>query len=505
MTSSSPRRPCSSLCGAYLHQTDRHRDCYACLGLQHARDGLLRIVECEACRSFDLNERVRRFQAASALAAHEHAFVEPLPPAEPVRSPPSERGRSAHRHSSHAEQRPDPQWSGAASLAGYRDVDEDASSSSGEESSSSSPRGVRSVAVSTRGHDDDASSVASSSRPDLEPAVETFRKAVARLGLAMPQPPSSSASAAAAAAMPGEREVRTDAPKIHKHLPAAPAFQANLHWTWDTGALPLKAGFPIDILDAEGLGLGKLPSVDARLAAILEAQFGKTKENPYSLRAGQLPALAEKSARQLSKANATMYERTSRVASNLNASAILIGSLSLMLKDMAAVSDPSPEVREMLRHTELLASLNRFAIQWSGYNLGASMRFERERWMEPVALKPHLSAVTSQLRDLSCSPTDLFPGGYQLLKEAQESVKERNEVVAAVCPPERAPTPPTVGAAAKKSRTASSSSERRRGAAAPAKAKAPAGPAAPPKADDSSRRDERPPYKPKKGDRKSRK
>ena len=41
---SSSRRSYCSLCAALLHQADRHRDCYACLGLQHATDGLLRNV-----------------------------------------------------------------------------------------------------------------------------------------------------------------------------------------------------------------------------------------------------------------------------------------------------------------------------------------------------------------------------------------------------------------------------------------------------------------------------
>ena len=59
-----------------------------------------------------------------------------------------------------------------------------------------------------------------------------------------------------------------------------------------------------------------------------------------SLRSGQIPALADKTARQLSRANAAVYEKTSKVVSNLNASAILIGSLSSMLKEMESARDP---------------------------------------------------------------------------------------------------------------------------------------------------------------------
>ena len=66
----------------------------------------------------------------------------------------------------------------------------------------------------------------------------------------------------------------------------------------------------------------------------------QAKENPYSLRSGQIPALADKTARQLSRANAAVYEKTSKVVSNLNASAILIGSLSSMLKEMESARDP---------------------------------------------------------------------------------------------------------------------------------------------------------------------
>ena len=130
---------------------------------------------------------------------------------------------------------------------------------------------------------------------------------------------------------------KPNAPKIIKQLPTAPGFQANLHWTWPVGAPPpIKSGLPIDMIDAEHLGLGKISTVDSRLAAILDAQFSQAKVNPYSIRAGHPPTLTDKAARQLSKANAAVYEKTSKAVSNLNASAILIGSLSIMLGEMAA-------------------------------------------------------------------------------------------------------------------------------------------------------------------------
>ena len=249
--------------------------------------------------------------------------------------------------------------------------------------------------------------------------------------------------------MPGEREEPAVRPKPGK-LPTVPGLPENLHVTWAANGpkVPPRLGFDIEMAEWPKLGLGHLPAIEPKLAKFLDGQFDpKAKTNPYRLVPGLPATFSDKATIKAVQATAAIYEKTSRTVSHLNASALLIGSLSHLLGELSVSGDTSPAHQEIVRLTELLASLNKGAVQWAGAVLGTCVRQERDRWTDPVNLRTAVADVNAQLRDLQVSPDTLFPGGYEVVKAASDERKETAEMVSAVCDKEQppvstAPTPP---------------------------------------------------------------
>ena len=214
--------------------------------------------------------------------------------------------------------------------------------------------------------------------------------------------------------------------------------------------------------------MASLPAVDPRLASALSEAVGAAKDNPYAVPTDRQPFLTGAAARKASVSAVKFYDGVTRAINDLNGSAIIIGSLSALLKSNPMEGDTVEALlSEAVRHTELLASMNRHAVQVSGYLLNLIVRQERERWTAPIDSRPELAGISKRLRDLPVGTQTLFPGGFELLQaEALES-RERQELVARVLPPRAAETPKATTKAAKKKWSASPASSEKQPAPPP--------------------------------------
>ena len=465
------------ICKDPLSPGDRHQVCVPCLGVDHAVQALSSDDFCAACNSFSraaLRARLREAEDDEAAAGDPARVAEAGEPAEHVFAIPLPR----HEGGGHNAARAPASWSSADLVAGVDpragrsatrrapppahtalrheasqtlDDDHDGWPMALSDEDELSPPCVRSVCSSRRpGGDDDSASITSSSvRPDSVKAI--FQRAADRLGLGL-QPAAASVATPSSTApepMPGERPEPAVRPKPGK-LPTVPGLQGNLHVTWAANGpkVPPRLGFDFDMAEWSELGLGKPPAIEPKLAKFLDGQFDpKAKNSPYRLVPGLPATFGDKATNKAVQATAAVYEKTSRVVSHLNASALLIGSLSHLLGELSVSGDTSSAHQEIARLTELLASLNKGAVQWAGSVLGTCVRQERDRWTDPVNLRTAVADVNAQLRDLQVSPDTLFPGGYEVVKAASDERKETAEMVSAVCDKEQppvstAPTPP---------------------------------------------------------------
>ena len=481
-------RECEA-CGVPLERGDRHHECVLCLGAAHTARVLHGDESCPACASLDISILRARWRAARdderkvsglvrAPAQPEHVFAVPRV---------SARGRGLARSAPATHAQPcatdvGPAASGR-SLAGQRYATPAATStrvhaSSVRDDSATFADGaaqteeddyedgewlddedyfddedlprVRSVySASSVGRDDDAASTTSTAAK-ADSVVEIFQTAMDRIGLTMPEteaaPPTPGSEP-----LPGERAEQPVRAKRFR-LPTVRGVAGALHFTWkackeEKDKEPERHRLPIEMCDWAALGLGKLPQIEPKLAKCLESRFSsKSTKNPYHVAAGRTPTFHDKAAKKAVQQNAASYDRASKIVQHLNASALLIGSLSHVISGELAGGDP-PSPQEMLRLTELLASLNRYTLQHTGALLGSFVRQERDRWTDPVDLRTSVADVNDELRRLKISPDTLFPGGYEVVKAASDECKETATMVSAVAeekesPATADPTPP---------------------------------------------------------------
>ena len=296
---------------------------------------------------------------------------------------------------------------------------------------------------------------ASAATPDADSTVTAvLSRAVGRIGLVMPPLPTVEPTEGLEP-MPGERV--TDRPRatVHKFLPMCTGFLGSVSSAWNGASPPSGLGFSSAILGAEREGVSSMPGVDTRLATMLAAALGQSQTH-YTIPADRPPFLTGPAARKASATATRMFDGACRTLGLLNGSALLIGSLSALVQTEPTANTADQLFAEAKRNTELLASLNRHAIQMVGWLLGVITRQERERWTAPIAQRTDLAGIAGRLRDLPIGALSLFPGGIELIQaEALES-RERQELVAQVLPPPaETSSKPAKKKAAKKKRTAS--------------------------------------------------
>ena len=328
-----------------------------------------------------------------------------------------------------------------------------------------------------------SSGAATDPNTEREDTVTTvFTRAAQRCNVVMPPIPHAE-QAGGLRPMPGERPSVRPRPVDHRSLPVCPGLLEYFQSTWNGQNPPSGIGFHTKIHEGESLGLSPTPGVEARLASTLGSFLGQ-KDNPYNVPLDRPPFLAGPAARKAGIRANSLFNGAALATGDLNASGLLLGSLSSLLQSEPQEGDTVDKmVSEALRLSELLASLNRHAVQTIGWLTGLFVKMERERWTEPLAAHPDAANIAARLRELPMSTTSLFPGGLELLQAEALELRERRELVAQVMPPAAAEPSTKPKKASKKKRTASaaSSSDKQPTPAPPAAAQDAAGEGTAPK------------------------
>ena len=186
--------------------------------------------------------------------------------------------------------------------------------------------------------------------------------------------------------------------------------------------------------------------------------------NPYANT--DPPTLSDKHVKKQQQDAKTLYGRAAHQVRYLNASAILLGSAHKLLHPAGGLKEPTPREKELQGILPLLVSLHAKSVECVGDVMATVVRSERDRWTDPLTLKQ--GDIIKKLRTLPVTPTELFPGGYDLLRAVTEQHKVAQEMTAAVAP--RAPPPPAVPSTStgRRGRSKSRSTERPAPAAPPA-------------------------------------
>ena len=471
-------------CGNPRESGDFHSECLLCLGERHLKDALVDRPSCLACAADDYRGRLNRLlryhilqtdtevQGLEDALAQDSALLERVSRARARSIPPFPTQRDTSQSSAGSSLAMSGQRTALRSRHSTSGVFDGASASLATPDVATAHRGAQTVDSSSESSEaasldsspdrlpprqrappatGSVGAEASAATPGADSTVTAvFTRAAGRLGLEMPPLPTIEPTEGLEP-MPGERV--TDRPRAteHKFLPACTGFLGSIRSAWNGANPPSGLGFKTAILGAEGEGVSSMPGVDTRLATMLAAALGQSQTH-YSIPVDRPPFLAGPAARKASAAASRMFDGACRTLGHLNGSALLIGSLSALLQTEPSADTVDQLFAEAKRHTEILASLNRHAIQIIGWLLGLITRQERERWIAPIAQRSDLAGIAGRLRDLPVGALSLFPGGLELIQaEALES-RERQEIAAQVMPPpaETSSKPPKKKATKKK-------------------------------------------------------
>ena len=483
-----PARKCPELyCKNWISYHDDHRSCIGCLGLQHAQNAVFRprnIKPCQICAAWEegyLRRRLTKARANVGLVEFgggcEDGFKVPAKPTsaramfrDPATSVASGTGAHSGDQGSSMEPRRHSEQP-ATSTPLYDDYEEfetaeeeDLTPYQHRDVHMESPRVDReSVPVCNLQFDYDDYSSYRTSTPSLscasqggseapegpsikrEPVAAVFERAVARLGLSMPDPePSSSDAPPVVFTGLVIEEKQATKPRM-RTLPAAKGVQEALFCSWvegkNQGAEPKSLSFKYSIAEADALGLSGPPQMDPTLTASFAGRFpGKQgKDNPYVT--GDKPNLSDPVAKAANYASEKIYRSLTPLVNDLNAMTLLQGSLVHLLNSEVQGAVSAEQLDEVKRTLQLLVLLTRNSLQRAGYSMATIISHDRKRWLAPMSFKDYSTDLKKHFEQLPMVPGTLFPGAVEFLQSAAEGKKKTQEVVSSMIAPDK-PNPP---------------------------------------------------------------
>ena len=270
------------------------------------------------------------------------------------------------------------------------------------------------------------SSAPSVSEDRPEPAIEVFRRSAERTEVEWPT--------AALPSTPHEEDDWVGLPSQpprrprDKTLPASRGFKAAIQQTWLSHNDPPKLDFVLEVDSAADIGLRGLPPVPPALAHALVnlEKRGNKPQKPFDL--GKTPPFVDPKVNRASQEGRAIYTATALGARDLNALALLLGSLSVLLGTADKILNEE-ETAEMGRIVGMCTALCRHATQWNGRVLGLVATHERQRWLSPL---PHIplpeGSVSQCLAKTGISPQSLFDGGVDVLRKVSDAGAEAKEL-----------------------------------------------------------------------------
>ena len=267
---------------------------------------------------------------------------------------------------------------------------------------------------------------------DTIPVSTLFERAFARCGLELPLEDQTAPAPLAdfqGIRPPKQRPVRV------KKLPTAKGFKDALHATWATHLDPHRLPFSTDAAEAADLGFGSMPPIDAMMALnIADRRKGAVSTEPK-------PSFTDPREKALSAAQEKAYRSAVFTARTLNASTILQASLSVLLEKHAGhLGEDAIEIDILM---QLVLILNRHATQWTGRTMESIAAVERSRWLDLVTLDTDAPREAKKhLLGLPLTPSNLFHGAAEFMKDFTETRKAHREAAVGVLAPAAPPPAP---------------------------------------------------------------
>ena len=478
-------------CGSAMAFVDPHPLCIGCLGFDHAVDALIDRASCEFCNGFDvsrLQSRVdiarRGVHQAEGTANYsvdpevefrargpERSFQfgstrKPECPGAlrsarsmmqdggPV-SGPSSRGPSTNPAMSYVNTEPLLSYDEgmAMSQSRYADVYMLSPRQAPEQLSPrcKSPREVdapdgrpaarrvvlsQDVLSSLLPSSSEAGSQASGLDPD--PALAMFKLAAERSGVTWPTCKAPVQRPEEPEDWPGIPPSPPKAPR-ERYLPCAKGLKNAVMQPWENHGWPPRHDWIRGIDGADKMGFQRLPPMDQSLAAAL-GELLRRQKTP--VQKGPPPApgydlnkpipFTDRAALSSAKDIRAMYETVGFSLRDVNALSLLLSSLSLKLSQPDSFDDDDyrddlQELQSTLGYCNILC---KHLAGWHGRLFDMLVRRERDCWLSPhiVEKRPGVPSWNDQLKTLPTSPTSLFPGGGEALKQVVADLKANEDL-----------------------------------------------------------------------------
>ena len=252
-------------------------------------------------------------------------------------------------------------------------------------------------------------------------------------------------------------------PKVlhERFFPPARGFISALQQPWEFHKRPPRHIWIRGIDGAGDIGLQQLPPIDPALASTLDWLLKNGKQtrtargetvnaNYYNL--GHNIPFTDKATYTAAADARALFEVVSLALRDVNALSMLVAAVTLKIGNQGVGPAYSAlDVNKAMGHCNLLC---KHLTGWMGYMVDLMVQQERARWLAPhqrAEVKPQDKAPAEKpwyanLKAFPISPTDLFPGGGEVLMKVVAQRKRNEELTASLTGAREAlqpPAPPT--------------------------------------------------------------